>query len=171
MSDLVVFYSGDGGDHRSRTLEQILFWDDDKLESNHDYIQWLFPNVEVSRFNDQAPILTEQDIQTFNESEKLRINLGLSFERMLEFYGLEIVVVEGRGPVIEVSEFFPEKMNNWLTPNNHNFLRITRILKCLNLLGLRKEAILFQDFLKELYKEYKKIIGPATFQFWCRALD
>lgn len=170
MSDLVVFYSGNGGDHRPRTLEQILFWDDEKLEINHDYIQWLFPNVEPSRFNDEAPTLTDEDIQIFNRSEKLRANLRLSFERMLEFYGLEMVEKDGES-IIETSEFFPEKMVNWLTPGNHNFLRITRIMKCLNILGLKNEAKIFQDFLRELYKEYEKIIGPTTFHFWCSALD
>ena len=44
---IVTFYSG-GADDRGRTLEQILAWADDRLESVHDYIQWVFPTIAPS---------------------------------------------------------------------------------------------------------------------------
>src|SRR5271170_564607 len=39
---LVAFYRG-GYTDNGGTLDQMLSWDDARLESVHDYIQWLFP--------------------------------------------------------------------------------------------------------------------------------
>ena len=50
-SALITFYRGSGTDHAGRRIDEILSWDDAALESVHDYIQWLFPLDEPSRFN------------------------------------------------------------------------------------------------------------------------
>ncbi|MGH9411741.1 MAG: opioid growth factor receptor-related protein, partial [Vicinamibacterales bacterium] len=49
-SVVVDLYSG-GSDDEGRTLQQILAWDDDRLERAHDYIQWLFPTRQPSGVN------------------------------------------------------------------------------------------------------------------------
>ena len=64
-SPLVRFYRGDAPDARGRTLDDILAWDDEQLEAVHDYIQWLFPLDEPSRFNPDAPLLTPADRVAF----------------------------------------------------------------------------------------------------------
>ena len=46
---------------RGRYLHDILKWPDKRLESTHDYIQWLFPLPEVSGFNPEAPTLSRPD--------------------------------------------------------------------------------------------------------------
>src|SRR5262245_840829 len=65
MSRLVDFYRGAGTDTGGRQLAEIWAWGDDDLEAVHDFIQWLFPLPEPSRFNPDAPRLTEADIATF----------------------------------------------------------------------------------------------------------
>lgn len=40
---IIGFYSGQQADHRGRQLHEIQSWPDGKLETVHDYIQWLFP--------------------------------------------------------------------------------------------------------------------------------
>jgi len=43
--------------------------------------------------------------------------------------------------------FFAERAKNWVTPGNHNHLRITRVLKSLRLLGLEPETAGFFECL------------------------
>ena len=61
-------------------------------------------------------------------------NMRKSFERMLDFYGLEYTDGQVRETI-----YFKESLKRWCTPKNHNFLRITRILKSLKLFGLKKK--------------------------------
>ena len=66
-SPIVAFYRRGAADDRGRTLDAILAWDDNRLEAVHDYIQWLFPLDEPSRFNPSATLLTPRDRAAFRE--------------------------------------------------------------------------------------------------------
>jgi hypothetical protein len=72
--NIFAFYQG-RPDSSGRTLEDIWLWDYQKLEYTHDYIQWLFPLKEKSRFNRNAPILNDEVIQAFRTDEQLRLRL------------------------------------------------------------------------------------------------
>jgi hypothetical protein len=85
---------------------------------------------------------------------------------MLAFYGFEL---EQRGPNSMVI-WPPSELKSWITPGNHNFLRITRILKCLILLDLKRYAMLFFRSLELVFSEWKKIIGEDTFNHWSNAI-
>lgn len=147
-SRILAFFRGAGCDHRGRTLDEILAWDDQALEFTHDYIQWLFPLPEPSAFNPWAPVLTESDIEAFRNSPELQNQLRRAAARMKAFYGFD----RDRLP--------------WLTPGNHNFLRLTRILACLRLLGLEDEAAEWFARLSDLYSKHSGIIGPETWRYW-----
>jgi hypothetical protein len=113
-------------------------WSDEDLERTHDYIQWMFPLAEPSGFNVDAPILDAGAISRFQSEPSLRGHLQTSLIRMLSFYGLEI---HGTIPLsVTRAPNFAERAENWLTPSNHNHLRITRILKSLKLLGPGEQA-------------------------------
>jgi hypothetical protein len=62
----------------------------------------------------------------------------------------------------------------WLSPGNHNHLRITRILRCFSLLGLEAEAKAFFDCLSEIYENEQSRPLPAisteTILYWRRAV-
>ena len=88
MSRLVDFYRGAAKDTQRRFLGAILAWDDEELEEVHDFIQWLFPLPEPSRFNADAPLLTAEDIREFKSDPSLRANVLKSLRRMLTFLGL-----------------------------------------------------------------------------------
>ena len=49
---------------------------------------------------------------------------------------------------------------------DHNYLRITRILKCLMTFGLIDEAQAFYECLRQIYREESDQIGGETFQYW-----
>ncbi|HEV2973090.1 MAG TPA: opioid growth factor receptor-related protein [Pirellulales bacterium] len=61
-ADLIEFYRGDGVDSEGRRLEEILVWEYGRLELVYDFIQWLFPLREPSQFNDQAALLTPEQM-------------------------------------------------------------------------------------------------------------
>jgi hypothetical protein len=136
-------------DHRDRFLREILAWSDDELERTHDYIQWLFPLTERSAFKSHAPVLDAEVIHEFRSRPELRENLRASLMRMLAFFGFRLLVDEPLR-VVPAADF-AEQEQNWLTPGNHNHLRITRILNSLRSLGLEEEATALFRCLESLH--------------------
>jgi hypothetical protein len=66
---------------------------------------------------------------------------------------------------------FNERIKTWMTKNNHNFLRITRILTCLKLAKLDNYAELFFIELEDLCNsEFKEVIGSVTLGYWKNAI-
>jgi hypothetical protein len=171
-SRIIAFYSGTQPDHRGRFLREIQEWPDDQLESVHDYIQWLFPLPERSGFNMAAPVLTREDIQEFRTNPDLQGTLRVSFLRMMNFYGF--AARSGKHITVTRAPHFAAKATGWLSPGNHNHLRITRILKCLTVLGLEVEAKEFFECLAEIYKDEQNKPLPAisdeTMLYWREAV-
>jgi hypothetical protein len=77
-------------------LDEILGWDYDKLEEEHNYIQTLFPLPEKSGNGVQCALIDEKVFTQFRNPDDptLRQILRSSFERMLGFFGFTIY---GRG--------------------------------------------------------------------------
>src|SRR5258708_22407743 len=124
MSRLVRFYRGEGTDTEGRLLHEIWGWSDDDLEEVHDFIQWLFPLAEPSRFNPDAPLLSEEDIAAFKADERLQGNLRTSFGRFLGFLGLALT---DDGQVVQ-GQNFSARVSDVSAIPNHHWLRITRVL-------------------------------------------
>jgi hypothetical protein len=168
-NQLINFYLGNSPDSAGRYLSDILAWNDEELELCHDYIQWLFPLEEASQFNPDAPLLDEETIAAFLKSEELRGNMVLAFNRMLSFYNLtqEAELTNGKHcHVVPTKESTP-----WMTKGNHNFMRLTRILRSLNLCGLGIFADVLFEKLDAMNMCYRYIIGAKTYEFWRDAAD
>jgi hypothetical protein len=172
MDPIVEFYGGRLADHRGRWLRDIQQWPDGRLEDVHDFIQWLFPLREPSPVNPYAPRITSETLTAFHEDAALGNALRRSFERMLNFYGFRLS--PGPPPKVEPGSNFAARSAGWLAPGNHNHLRITRIMKCLMLLGLAGEAGAFFDALAQINAQEQDTpaprITPRTFQFWQSAV-
>jgi hypothetical protein len=166
MSRLLDFYRGEGTDTEGRRLAEIWAWDDDDLEAVHDFIQWLFPLPEPSRFNPDAPLLTEEEIRAFRADELLQANLARSFERILAFLGLTLA----EGKVGERANFAVRARVAWAFPN-HNWLRVTRILRSLTLLGQGEKAQALYGWLSEQYRSGRSPIPADTFRYWTAAVE
>ena len=169
MKTLLAFYLSKGPDNCGRMIDDILRWDDEQLEQVHDYIQWLFPLREKSQFNATAPVIDDDLEREFRANAVLQSKLRESFCFLLRFYGFDYKGLDGR-VVIVPSAAFDTKALNWLTPGNHNFLRITRILKCLCVCGLANDAKAFRLALEVLYKKRGEVIGETTLCFWREAV-
>ena len=87
-AEILAFYSGTSTDSRGRRLLDIQQWPDELLESNHDFIQWMFPLLEPSSVHPEAPILDHEVIRAFRAHPELQQTLRRSFQRMLAFTGL-----------------------------------------------------------------------------------
>jgi len=163
---LIPFYLNQSPDTEKRLLSDIWHFSLEELEDCHDFIQWLFPLKTPSAFNPDAPLLTPQDIRDFHSSPQLQSNLLKSLDLMLHFYGLTRTDTS-----IARAPNFPIRSKNWLTPNNHNHLRLTRILTCLSLCGLQPHAASLLQTLLEIAKENPRAITPTTLNFWRNALN
>lgn len=166
---LIRFYSGEAPDDRGRSLQTIQAWDAAKLEVTHNYIQWLFPLPEQSPVNPQAPLLDHATEEAFRSDPKLREALERSFRTMIHFYGFQLI--DCVPPAVIPGKAFEEATANWLTPGNHNHLRITRILRSTRLLGLPEYTQAFFTALETLYRtpRGRRSIGEVSFRYWQRA--
>ncbi|WP_165075406.1 opioid growth factor receptor-related protein [Paludisphaera rhizosphaerae] len=163
MSQLVEFYRGTGEDAEGRKLADVWAFSDDEMEFHHDFIQWIFPLQQASRFNPYAPILSDRDIAAFQDEPVLRDNLKHSFDRFLAFVGLE----EKDGRVVPAADF-ESKRQIFLAPD-HNWLRITRALTSLRLLGLPEQSEALYEGLLDLIKDGQARITAETRRFWKNA--
>ncbi len=168
MSDIVDFLRGRGPDGAGRTLQLIWAFEDDELERHHDFIQWLFPLTERSGANPDAPVLRPTELDSLRADIAIRANLRRSLDRMLAFYGF---MWNSDRSSLTLSPEFPQKATNWLSAGNHNFLRLTRILKCLVLAGETDAAKALLAALEALAKGgHGRFIGARTLGFWRDAL-
>ncbi|HEX6494161.1 MAG TPA: opioid growth factor receptor-related protein [Acidobacteriaceae bacterium] len=164
---LMRFFAG-GADDEGRTFDEIMGWDDARMEMVHDYIQWIFPLPERSGANPLAPVLDSGTIAAIRNNAAMQDRLREAFLRMLTFYGFALDcdrVVEGPR--------FAAASRNWMHAGNHNHLRLTRMLRSLRVLGLEREASLLWEALRGLYEREtaagRRRITPETFAFWRQA--
>ena len=132
---LIAFYQGEGADSAGRLIRDVWSFDHDDLEWHHDFIQWLFPLPQPSRFNADAPVLTPETAEVFRGCEALRARVLRSLDIMLAFYGFERVA-----DTIAPGPDFEARTDEWAWPEDHNHLRLSRMVQSLHHLGLPGEA-------------------------------
>ncbi|MDI1327257.1 MAG: opioid growth factor receptor-related protein [Brevundimonas sp.] len=145
---ITAFLEGEGRDARGRTLFDVLAMDNAALESHHDFIQWLFPLREPSRAVPDAPVLTDADVETIRESGMAQIALAAATDRMDAFY---------------------RATHDWLMPNDHNHLRITRIIRSLRLLVGDNEADAFKAAILSRVETTRAPVSARSRGYWMTA--
>jgi hypothetical protein len=65
---------------------------------------------------------------------------------------------------------FRKNSRNWAVHFDHNHLRITRILRCLRILGLQTECEAFFKALKQVYDDPAVKISERSLMYWTRAV-
>jgi Opioid growth factor receptor (OGFr) conserved region len=163
--NFVAFYRGEAPDHLGRMLEDILRWNDNKLEAGHDYIHVLFPLLEPSAHIPTAPVLDAATLAEFHKDPAIQKNLVRAFQVMLRFYGFEL---DTGNRAISPAVDFRAKAADWLFVGDHNHLRITRILKCLHACGLHDHAAAFLEALLAVAEPGR--VSDETLGYWKRAV-
>jgi hypothetical protein len=83
----LAFYLSQRGNHRDRSLEEIIDFPDSILENSTDWIQWLFPLPEGRILNHKLPLINSTVAAFFRRDANLRAKLKQSFERMMKAFG------------------------------------------------------------------------------------
>ncbi|KAI1136649.1 opioid growth factor receptor conserved region-domain-containing protein [Hypoxylon sp. FL0543] len=170
LRELLLFYHVFGADAdrspRGSFLD-ILRMSDAELERKHDFIQWLFPLETRSAHVADVPVLDSQTILIFrtHEGDWLRENVKLSLMRMMWFYGFDTTWRDGQLETLEI-QGPREKFRRWLRPRNHNHNRISRIIRCLRLLGMWPEARVVHDTFRRANFIWGDGVSDTTLQFW-----
>lgn len=119
-----------------------------QLETRHDYIQWLFPSPERSRFNAQSVPLSAAEGAAIQADAEAKARVCQAYQLIVDFWGFGLVDAEAGA--LQCSAGCETRFANLNTPFNHNFLRISRVLNCLNATGWKHYV---RPFLKALYVE------------------
>lgn len=167
-SPILAFYAGNAPNYDEKRFEDILLWDDERLECNASYLQWLFPLPIAICPDYSAPLLTTDDILAFDRTPECRDNLHRSFQRMLAFYGFD--EVKKSPPIIIRSANWESRSKVWLTADNYNFARITQILASMSVLGLENHANAFLEELSKIYMiDEGNCIARQVYHRWHQA--
>ncbi|KAJ6508610.1 opioid growth factor receptor conserved region-domain-containing protein [Mycena sanguinolenta] len=108
-----------------------------KLERKHGFIQWLFP-IREHGMNFESQPLQPHEIAAIKADPRALERLLASYRLMLDFYGMRLVSEE-TGAVdraLPPRNYAPRYEN--LVHSSHNYLRISRILKCLSEFGFER---------------------------------
>ena len=143
------FYLNNDDEHPDGyTFGAVVEWEDDQLEYVHNWVQWCFPLPEASVYQPDSPTLSKRDIEIIKSNP----------------------VIQGRVEDMtwRVIDFFDRKPHLWMVPYSHNHLRITRIIKSLNLIASPKFAARFYHFIMWRYASSSnmKTINPESLRIW-----
>lgn len=166
---LLDFYLASGTDNAGRTFDGVLALDYRALETSHDYIQWIFPLMTQSSSVSDAPRLDAAAVRVLQSSPIARARAIRALHRMLTFYGLDLDESDPDEPYVDRGTGWAGRSAHWVTPGNHNHLRLTRILMSLQLLGLAGYSSALFDCLESIYREHGGKIGKTTWEHWRRA--
>jgi hypothetical protein len=140
---ILAFYNG-GEEPSAPRLNDIKNWFanfSEELETRHDWVQWAFPIDTPSQFNPDAPIVTHPEVFSYVRKDELISNII----RMCSWLGIYLYKnVEG-----QYSHNYA-RIREWYESEDHNNLRVTRLLRCLRLAGMALERDLLMDILNEV---------------------
>ena len=146
--NLITFLKDQEPDFNVRFLSDIWNFRDIDIERNHDFIQILFP----------------LEIRSNNTSHHYYID---SPELLSALINDDLV----KENIIKSSKWFLKFLSrneHWKKSQDHNHLRITRIIKCIRLIVSDEEADNFYDDVLELLGN-NNLINKRTLEFWSEA--
>ncbi|XP_052270337.1 opioid growth factor receptor-like protein 1 isoform X1 [Dreissena polymorpha] len=139
-----------------------------KLERHHGYIQWLFP-IREQGLNWEAQELQLHEIEKINKDKKAPRRILTSYKMMLDFYGMKLDNDQD-GNIVRADNW--EDRFHHLNRSFHNYLRITRILKCLGEFGYERLKANFVKFVlhEGLVEETLPNLIESCMKYWIGVL-
>ena len=140
--------SNPGVDFKGRTLQDIWNFSYNEIENQHDFIQMIFPLDQPSNVVFHGIYLDDREvIDNLRKNPSVQSNMMKSANWFLSFL---------------------KRTNHWKVPNNHNHLRITRIIQSLRLLVSDKEADAFYVSVMAMLADNNQI-NAISLQYWKKA--
>lgn len=138
------------------------------LETHHGWVQWLFPLAEPSGANPDAPVLSEPERRIMSDDQMVRNRFMRAYALILDFWGIR-VRDWAKGTVCRLDEeHAAERLHN-LDRSSHNHLRVSRVLKCLPLLGFAHfQEPLLEFLIREIYDRPRALesCALACTEYW-----
>jgi hypothetical protein len=154
MNDTAIkFLSGTIPDHLGRYVGEYLKFDHAEMEKCHGWVQWAFPIDTPSKYNPDAPVITVPFIHTAETSFIINslVKQFMKFIGLNDYYALD-------------HDRFKEAITD---PNNHNILRISRVLTHLMISSKSDEARwLLRSITLLMIKRYPERFSPVTVAYW-----
>lgn len=150
MTQLTDFLLADGPMANGQTFGQVMNQSPSTFELHHDQIQWMFPLPKPSNCQPGAPILTRAEYDTL-KAGYFHLDRLVSAKRfMLEF----------------LNEY-----KLWMVPQDHNHLRITRVIECASLF---RGHVYADDFRIMVWNRLRvmnrhMVINDRTLVYWLNA--
>lgn len=171
--DALAFVEGRGVDAAGRTIEDYFKFDADKWEECHNHVQWAFPSHIMSRFNMEAPVVDMEDF-----SNRLSAQGHVNIKQLMGNYLTSLGWFEDKGGWH--ADLKHERAELWLTPYNHNYQRISRLLNLLSWIDSNLAIELLNEFLtvaqeaskwvmEDHFKLPMAVINAETVVYWSKA--
>lgn len=142
MSNVTAFFYGNlignliKDDDSMKNIESIFNYNDNQLEEDHTFIQWVFPTFRFSAFNPTAPVISSFEIKELRKDPKIIEWLTKFKIKMFTYWGL-----------VKPDDIELGISGDIRLLNGHNGLRLSRAIECLTLFGIEVSEIF--DILKE----------------------
>lgn len=171
--DALAFVEGRGVDAAGRTIEDYFKFDADKWEECHNHVQWAFPSHIMSRFNLEAPVVDMDDF-----ASRLSAQGHVNIKQLMGNYLTSLGWFEDKGGWH--ADLTHERAERWLTPYNHNYQRISRLLNLLSWIDANLAIELLNEFLtvaqeaskwvmEDHFKRPMAVINTETVVYWSKA--
>ena len=146
--DIFHLLEGAIPDGRRRTVSVIMAFDDQTIESTHDFIQWIFPLDEPSRSHPGAPVLDLFEIEEIKSSD---VALENPMQSADWYFG------------------FLQRHDHWIRQYDHNHLRISRAIKSLRLLVSDEVADRYKAAILDFLGGNISAISERSRGYWLNA--
>ena len=145
--NIVNFLTNNEPDFKNRFLKDIWNFSDEAIEHTHDFIQLLFPlNERSSEVFNRIYLDSNEAVQSIKANKLATENIVKSSKWFLLFLA---------------------RNSHWKRKHDHNYLRVTRIIKSLRLLVSDHEANKFYELFMQLVDENLKLkINSITLHYW-----
>lgn len=171
--DALAFVEGRGVDAAGRIIEDYFKFDADKWEECHNHVQWAFPSHIMSRFNMEAPVVDMEDF-----ANSLTAQGHVNIKRLMSNYLTSLGWFEDNR--VWHADLKHQRAGLWLTPYNHNYQRISRLLNLLSWIDSNLAIELLNEFLtvaqeaskwvmEDHFKRPMAVINAETVVYWSKA--
>jgi len=145
--NFVNFLTNNEPDFKNRFLKDIWNFSDEDIEHTHDFIQLLFPlNEESNAVSNGIYLDSSEAIHSIKFNKLATENIVKSSKWFLSFLA---------------------RNSHWKRKHDHNYLRVTRIIKSLRLLVSDQEANKFyESFMQLIDENLISRINSTTLHYW-----